>query len=87
MTLLTINEVAGQLAVSERTVRRMVRTGELVSARVGSAVRIDAEDLEEYVRVSKKFPRQGVIGGHTVSKKRGNSPLKRVKLSHRERVG
>lgn len=47
--LLTIPAAAAQLAVSPRTVRRLVERGELVAVRIGRAVRIRRSDLDSWV--------------------------------------
>ncbi len=43
--LLTRSEAARYLRVSDRTVSRLIRTGELPAARIGRAVRIRQSDL------------------------------------------
>ena len=45
--LLTRSEVARYLRVSDRTVSRLIRTGQLRAARIGRAVRIRQSDLLE----------------------------------------
>jgi excisionase family DNA binding protein len=47
--LLTFADVAEQLQVSLRTVRRLVDAGELAVIRIGRAVRIDPRDLERFL--------------------------------------
>jgi excisionase family DNA binding protein len=44
--LLTVNEAAYRLGVSERTVRRWIQAGELPALRLGSTVRIPATALD-----------------------------------------
>ena len=48
--LLTIEDVADRLAVSTRTVRRLIEAGELAVHRIGRAVRIAEADLQSYLR-------------------------------------
>ena len=48
--LLTIKEVADRLAVSVRTVRRLIDDGELPPHRMGRMVRVSVDDLKRYVR-------------------------------------
>ena len=48
--LLTYDDVAALLRVSERTVRRLVGNGQLLAVRVAGATRIRRSDLEEFVR-------------------------------------
>jgi excisionase family DNA binding protein len=45
----TIAEVAEMLTVSQRTVRRWIKRGELVAHHFGSAVRIAGSDLNAFV--------------------------------------
>lgn len=51
-TLLTIEEVATALNVSEKTVRRMIQDRRLASVRVGvRSIRVSAVELERYTRL------------------------------------
>ena len=54
--LLTIDEVADHLRISTRTVRRLIRAGELPTVPIGRSLRIRRYDLSAYVdgRVSRK---------------------------------
>lgn len=47
--LLTIPAAAARLAVSRRTVERLIRAGQLQRIRIGGAVRIDPADLTDYI--------------------------------------
>jgi len=47
--LLTLDQVADRLQVSMSTVRRRVADGELKTVRIGRALRVRPEDLEEYI--------------------------------------
>jgi excisionase family DNA binding protein len=47
--LLKVPQAAGRLAVSERTVRRLIASGELKSVRIGNAIHIVPEDLTAFV--------------------------------------
>lgn len=47
--LLTIAQTAAQLAVSTKTVRRLIERGALRVHRVGRAMRISPEDLRHYL--------------------------------------
>jgi len=49
-TVYTPKEVAEMLKVNERTVRRWVRTGQLLAYRFGRQLRIPAEALEKFGR-------------------------------------
>src|SRR4051794_31237182 len=43
--LLTVKQVATQLAVCARTVRRLIRRGALVAHRIGRSIRVDASSV------------------------------------------
>jgi len=47
--LLNARETATRLRVSEATVRRLARRGELPHLRVGSQIRVDAAELEAWL--------------------------------------
>jgi excisionase family DNA binding protein len=47
--LLTVAQVADQLSVSEKTVRRLVAREELPAVRVGHAIRVDRAQLTDWV--------------------------------------
>lgn len=48
--LMTVPEVAAELHVSDRTVRRMISDGRLAAVRVGRVHRIRHQDLAAYMR-------------------------------------
>jgi excisionase family DNA binding protein len=48
--LLTVPETAVILKVSEESVRRFIRRGDLKAAKVGQSLRISIRDLEAYYR-------------------------------------
>jgi excisionase family DNA binding protein len=48
--LLTVDETARRLRVSDKTVRRLIGRGELRAIRVGGGIRVDSEELEEAIR-------------------------------------
>ena len=52
--LLTIAEVANLLHVSTRTVRRMIKTDELVAHRIGRQLRISEGDLRNFIRLRRE---------------------------------
>ena len=45
----TINQLAELLEVAEITVRRMVRDGQITFYRIGSQIRINRADVENYL--------------------------------------
>ena len=47
--LMTVAEVASQLQVSTRTIRRLIAAAELKVVRIGRAIRIRPADLNAYV--------------------------------------
>jgi excisionase family DNA binding protein len=47
--LLTVPLTAERLAVSEKTVRRLIATGNLPALRVGGQIRVDADELERWL--------------------------------------
>lgn len=55
MNLLTIQEAADALKVSEATVRRLIKRGAFAAFKVGERgqLRIKASDLEEYVEAHR----------------------------------
>ena len=59
--LLTVQEVAGIMRVSNMTVYRLIRAGDLRAARVGRGYRIRAGDVDAYLSrdVAWTAPRLG----------------------------
>jgi excisionase family DNA binding protein len=54
MAMMTIKEVAERLNVHPNTIRRLIKSGELASMRVGSrGIRVDERDLEAYINRRK----------------------------------
>lgn len=47
---LTVAEVASQLRVSNMTVYRLVKAGELAAVRVGKSYRLREDDVDRYLR-------------------------------------
>ena len=45
----TVKSLAHRLAVTERTVRNLLRSGEIDSYTIGTARRIDPEDVDSYL--------------------------------------
>jgi excisionase family DNA binding protein len=48
-SLLPLCEVADELAVSERTVRRLIGRGELPALRVGGQIRVERSELDAWI--------------------------------------
>lgn len=48
--LLTIPQTAETIQVSEKKVRRLIKTGELVAYRIGHQLRIAEEDLRQFLQ-------------------------------------
>jgi excisionase family DNA binding protein len=59
--LLTVSETAERLRVSEKTVYRLAGRNELPSLRVGSAVRVDADELERWL--GQQMSSSSAMGG------------------------
>lgn len=58
--LLTVNDVAKLLKLSERHVRRLISTGALASCHLGRAVRVHRFDVDAYVSARRRAAR-GVL--------------------------
>ena len=54
LRLLTLHEVADRLAVSPRTIRRLVASGELPCLRVGAQLRFDPSDVLRQLQAWKE---------------------------------
>jgi excisionase family DNA binding protein len=57
---LKLPEVARRLDVSEKTARRMVRSGKLPAVFIGGAYRVSEEDLAEYLKGAKVHPKKAI---------------------------
>lgn len=49
-SLMTIPEVAAKLRVSEKTIRRWIKGGDLPAAKLGAQWRIRSWDLQDFIR-------------------------------------
>ena len=59
--LYLIDEVAEILALSSRSVRRLIASGELMACRIGRSVRVHPHDLARYIdRQRGAFPPEAV---------------------------
>ena len=47
--LLTIADTAARLNLSEHTIRRRIASGELPAVRLGALIRIDPDDLDQWL--------------------------------------
>jgi excisionase family DNA binding protein len=52
--LMTLQQIAKYLAVSIRSVRRLIDQGELKSLRVGHQLRVSPRDLESYLSKQRR---------------------------------
>ena len=50
----TVQEVAKHLKVTEITIYRLLKKGEIIGYKVGDSWRIDEKDLKTYIRKQKK---------------------------------
>ena len=55
--LLTVKEVADRLRIGERTVQRLISTGELRSALVRRRRLVSAEEVDRYFRLAERRAR------------------------------
>ena len=52
--LLSVREVAERLAVSRKTVYRLLERGDLPSVKIGWTVRVHPDDLAEFIKTNRK---------------------------------
>lgn len=52
--LLTVDDVADQLRVSTKTVRRLIERGDLPECRIGHSVRVLDQDLTQYIHRNRQ---------------------------------
>jgi excisionase family DNA binding protein len=74
---LTVAEAAAQLAVSEKTVRRLIARDELPAKRVGTAIRIDRAEIGRLPSVSESMggpPRGQQLRADADPAERGETP-------------
>jgi len=71
MTLLSYRRAAERLAISERTVERLVSRGELATVRVRRARRISDAEIDRYIKANTEPTRNAV------------SPFRRTTDAHR----
>ncbi len=83
--LLTSSQVAEQLAVSVRTVERLVERGELVATRVGRSLRFTEADVAAFVERARE-PRLREVGASARSRPAVSRPRARQQLSFREQL-
>ncbi|MBW3578292.1 MAG: helix-turn-helix domain-containing protein [Actinobacteria bacterium] len=57
--LLTVSEVAAELRVSNMTVYRLIRRGQLSALRVGKNYRVRQQDLAAYLKAGSVQAEQG----------------------------
>lgn len=48
-SMFNVADVAAYLKVCEKTVRRKIKSGELVATKVGSRIRVHPDDLNAYI--------------------------------------
>jgi excisionase family DNA binding protein len=46
---MTLREAAARLRVSERTLRRLIAIGAVPAVKVGSQIRLDPDELDQYI--------------------------------------
>ena len=52
-TLLTLNQTAETLQVSVKSVRRWIKSGELIAHRIGHQWRVSKPDLQTFIRARR----------------------------------
>ena len=52
--LLSVRSVAAKLAVSDKTIWRLIRAGKLPAVRVGGQLRVDPGELEAWLREGRQ---------------------------------
>jgi excisionase family DNA binding protein len=55
-SLLTVNDVAEQLQLSTKTIRRMIQAGTLPCHRIGRAIRVAPKDVAILVHLAHELP-------------------------------
>ena len=88
--LLNARETATRLRVSEATVRRLARRGELPHLRVGSQIRVDAAELEAWLHrdvSDADGSRQGQLRADADPAKRRETPEDHGQSSSRQPAG
>jgi excisionase family DNA binding protein len=61
--LLTVNEVAELMRVSNMTIYRLIKAGEINAPRVGRSYRLRQRDVDAYLTKGTGFPAPGRSGG------------------------
>ena len=67
---MTIMEVADAAQVSESTVRRWIRAGDLPAYRLGRQLRIRPEEFETFLKAQRLVPAQDEAGIETIRRTR-----------------
>lgn len=60
----TVAEVADHMRVSNMTVYRLIKSGEMPAVRVGKSYRIRRRDLQSYLEASRTSARSGDLGNN-----------------------
>ena len=47
--LYTVEQTAGLLSVSTKTIRRLIKSGDLNNVRIGRAVRLKSQEIEDFI--------------------------------------
>jgi excisionase family DNA binding protein len=65
MELLTVNETADMLRLSPITIRRYIAAGRLPAERVGRAIRIRREAIDDFIQPIRKRPPESTLRRNT----------------------
>ena len=51
--LLSVDDIATAMAISPKTVRRMIARGELISHRIGKLIRVSEDDFGTFLKLRR----------------------------------
>ena len=54
LSILTVPQTAEHLQVSEKTIRRWIKSGDLIAHRLGRQLRISESDLRDFIRMRRE---------------------------------
>jgi excisionase family DNA binding protein len=53
--LYTVEQTADLLSVSTKTIRRLIKSGDIPHVRIGRAVRLNSQEIEDWVRYNTHY--------------------------------
>jgi excisionase family DNA binding protein len=60
-TYLSLSEVAQELSLTRRDIRRLIESGKLPGFQFGNQIRVDADDLAAFIEASRVRADQGYL--------------------------